>query len=313
MACDELAVYARGMKRILLAGVIAFALTGAAPRGPEIHTEDVTRFYAVYDAAGGTPTATQIQQDYLDKGTAGLAEFARLRRFSGERIAAAIAERPTLYADARRCAAVLPAVKTRLAPMLAKLGTLYPAAIFPPVTVAVGRGRTAGTANASGVMVGLESLCAVDYFNPDMEERFVHLIGHEYVHVQQPGAQVEDPNETVLRAAVMEGGAEFIGELMTGSVSYINLHEWARGREAEVERAFVAEQDQTALKSRWIYNGRGTAEWPGDLGYWVGYRIVKAYYQQARDKQAAVRDIIKMRDPKAFLAQSGWRPGMRLD
>ena len=33
MACDELAVYAGGMKRILLAGVIAFALTGAAPLG----------------------------------------------------------------------------------------------------------------------------------------------------------------------------------------------------------------------------------------------------------------------------------------
>ena len=49
----------------------------------------------------------------------------------------------------------------------------------------------------------------------------------------------------------------------------------------------------------------------GDLGYWVGYRIVKAYYQRAADKQQALREILELSDPKAFLAKSGWRPGRR--
>ena len=40
----------------------------------------------------------------------------------------------------------------------------------------------------------------------------------------------------------------------------------------------------------------------GDLGYWVGYRIVKSYYQHAADKRRAIRDILEMSDPKAFLA-----------
>jgi hypothetical protein len=53
-----------------------------------------------------------------------------------------------------------------------------------------------------------------------------------------------------------------------------------------------------------------TFEKPGDLGYWVGYRIVKAYYQHAADKQQAFREILELSDPKAFLAKSGWRPGM---
>jgi hypothetical protein len=47
-------------------------------------------------------------------------------------------------------------------------------------------------------------------------------------------------------------------------------------------------------------------------GYWVGYRIVKAYYQQASDKRRAIREILEMSDPKAFLAKSGWYPGIRL-
>ena len=59
-----------------------------------------------------------------------------------------------------------------------------------------------------------------------------------------------------------------------------------------------------------MYNGPGDAAHPGDLGYWVGYRIVKAYYARARDKHAALKAIFAMKDPKAFLAESGWRPGM---
>jgi hypothetical protein len=41
---------------------------------------------------------------------------------------------------------------------------------------------------------------------------------------------------------------------------------------------------------------------------WVGYRIVKSYYQHAPDKHQALREIFEMKDPNAFLAKSGWRP-----
>jgi uncharacterized protein YjaZ len=47
-------------------------------------------------------------------------------------------------------------------------------------------------------------------------------------------------------------------------------------------------------------------------GYWVGYRIVKSY-QHASDKRQAFREILQMTDPKAFLAKSGWYPGIHLD
>ncbi|MGH8239889.1 MAG: hypothetical protein ACREXP_23150 [Steroidobacteraceae bacterium] len=40
---------------------------------------------------------------------------------------------------------------------------------------------------------------------------------------------------------------------------------------------------RSSLFSRWANNS--TMEQGGDLGYWVGYRIVKAYYQRAADKQ----------------------------
>lgn len=308
------------MKRtvpLILTTISLFLLTAAASssakRSPEIRTGDVDRFYAIYDRAGGKPTAQQLQQDYLDKGSEGLIEFAKMRRITGERIAAANAERPALYVNARRCVEVLPAVKIRLGAALSKLDELYPAPGFPPVTLAIGRGKPVGTANASGVMIGLESLCAVDFLNPNLEDRFVHVIAHEYGHVLQPGAQVENPESTVLQASLIEGGAEFVAELISGSIGYGHLLTATRGRELELETAFVADLDKKAEGSAWLYNGVGTPERPGDLGYWVGYRIAKAYYRQAKDKKAALREIIEVSDAKAFLAKSGWRPGMELN
>jgi uncharacterized protein YjaZ len=116
----------------------------------------------------------------------------------------------------------------------------------------------------------------------------------------------------VLQASLAEGGAEFIAELISGEVSNSHVAALAKGRELEIETAFVPDEDKTDL-SKWLYNHPGTAEWPPDLGYWVGYRITKAYYQHAADKRQALREIFGMTDPKAFLARSGWRPGMRLD
>jgi hypothetical protein len=209
---------------------------------------------------------------------------------------------------------MLPAVRERLTTALTRLGELYPEAGFPPVTIAVGRGKPIGVGNAKGgVMIGLEALCAADFFTPDREDRFVTVIAHEYVHVQQPSAQIEEPGDTVLKASLIEGGAEFVTQLITGSISYGHLLAATRGAEKPLEMEFVAEQDETALGSDWLYNGLGTPERPGDLGYWVGYRIAKAHYLNASDKEAALKDIIEMRDPKALLEKSGWYPGIKLD
>ena len=69
--------------------------------------------------------------------------------------------------------------------------------------------------------------------------------------------------------------------------------------------------DSTDL-SGWLFDYRSGSDEPYDLGYWVGYRIAKAYYLQSEDRKAALRDIIELDDPKSFLARSGWTPGMPL-
>jgi len=286
------------------------AVASARPaQEPVIEVDDVYRFYALYDRTAGQPTSEQLQH-YLDAGSAGLRVFAEQRRTTGARIAEAIAKNPGTFSQARRCVEPLPRVRRRLGEALATLGRLYPEARFPPVTIAVGRGKPVGIGSpVTGVQIGLEALCATDYLNPNVEDRFVHVIAHEFVHVQQAPELSDGENLTVLEASLMEGAAEFTTELISGSVAYSHLPPLVAGRESEIETRFLRDKAKRDL-SDWL--GNGTAEKPGDFGYWVGYRITKAYYRNAPDKRRAFREILEMKDAEAFLAASGWRPGMAL-
>lgn len=280
----------------------------------EILTEDVDRFFRVYEAGAGRPTADQIQREYLDRGTAGLRHLMRVRKVTGERIAQAIVTEPELYIGARSCLPVLPRVRPRLERSFERLLELYPAAQRPPVTILVSRGRPLALAGpGDGVQVALEGMCsaaAARVLDRDVDDRFVHVIAHEYIHSQQAPALASIDDLTVLQRSLLEGIAEFAGELISGGLAHVGVAHAARGRETEIETRFAAAIDSKDL-SEWVDNT--TATEVGQLGYWVGYRIAKAYYRNARDKRAAIREMIEMTDARAFLAASGWSPGIVLN
>jgi hypothetical protein len=294
---------------VAVAGLIAGSAAAAAPLA-EVRTGDVALFYKVYDAAHGAPTARALQTGYIDAGSDGVRQFIPDRIKSADALAAKIAQDRGVYDRARACMSVLPAVKARLAGAFRKLAALDPGASFPPVTILIGRNNSGGTTGKSGVLIGLEVACRATWLQADPEQRLFHLIAHEYGHVEQfPGTGGEDlAPGSVLRQSLVEGGAELIAQLISGQVSNAHLQRWTRGRERQIDEAFLAEQDSKDL-SHWLYNGVGTPRKPGDLGYWVGYRIARAYYDHAKDKRAALMTLLALNDPKAILAASGWKPG----
>lgn len=294
----------QGMVFVAMAG----ATHAASPKGIEIITDDVTRFYEVHEAAGGRPSAGQLQRDYLDRATAGLRHLTQVRTsVTAERIAQAIATQPELYTNAMACMAALPRIRERLVVAFDKLLDLYPEAQKPPVTILVSRGKPLAIAGpGKGVQIALEAMCseiAAKVLGGNIDDRFVNVIAHEYIHVQQAP---ERPDPTVLERALVEGVAEFVGELLTGGVANVTVHASAKGRELEIERRFAADVDKRDL-SAWFDNT--TAEDVGQLGYWVGYRIAKSYYRQSSDKRAVIREMIRLADAHAFLEKSGWQPG----
>lgn len=299
---------------ILIASPVALLQAQAAERIVSarhiiVQTDDVTRFFKVLDANQGRPSADDLQHGYLDAGTDALRSFTDRRIGSMERLARAIQDKPALFAKARTCATALPSIRTRVAAAVDRLGALLPSARFPPVTVLVGRGNSGGVTTEAGVVVGLEALCNADWMQADVGDRFVHLIAHEYVHVQQPGARVDVEQPTLLYQTLLEGGAEYVAERISGQPANAHLQRWTQGRECALERAFLQDSMGTDL-SRWLYNGPGNDARRGDLGYWIGYRIAHAYVARAADTRSGVAELLDVQpgNAAALLEASGWQP-----
>jgi Predicted Zn-dependent protease (DUF2268) len=288
--------------------ILALLVCAAAPASADsfaarVRYDDVERFFRVLDAAKGRPSAQAIQRDYLDSGSTGVRDFVPYRIESAQALAETIAKEPTLFENARKCRSILPNLERRVRPSYLAFQQILPDAKLPETTILIGRGNSGGTSRPSGVLIGLEVICNASMFGDGGDAVLGHLVAHELGHTQQAYFR----GDTLLANALNEGVAEFIGELISGQVSNPQHARQVAGREGDIERAFVRDM-RGADRSRWLYNRPGSAEWPGDLGYWVGYRIAKSYFDRATDKRAAVREMLAATDPEAFLKASEWAP-----
>lgn len=274
------------------------------PLSVEISTGDVAAFYAIYDAADGRPDAEALQL-YIDGGSPGVQGFIANRIVSAENLAAVVRANRHLYDTTRECASALGGVRERVRAAFLAMKELYPEATFPTVYIVIGANNTGGTANSAALMIGLEVVCRPSQIDASpIDVRLTHLIAHEAVHALEQGFG----DGSLLSRSLGEGIAEFIGALSSGRPLNAHLFEWTQGREAELEQRF-AEAMYGSNSQAWLYNGRGTREAPGDLGYWVGYRIACAYYERASDKRRAISDLLKSTSAREIMARSGWGPG----
>ena len=53
-----------------------------------------------------------------------------------------------------------------------------------------------------------------------------------------------------------------------------------------------------------LYGTSGKDDRPNDLGYWIGYKIIEAYFNKQTDKHKAITEIINIKDPLLFLKES---------
>jgi uncharacterized protein YjaZ len=56
----------------------------------------------------------------------------------------------------------------------------------------------------------------------------------------------------------------------------------------------------------WLYGTSAKDDRPNDLGYWMGYKIVEAYYNRMENKMAAIDHILNIKDYQSFLKESGF-------
>lgn len=287
-----------------------------APSDAELSVSDVANFWAAYDAGA---SSANFQTLYLDRASAGLNDFIRVRSVTAASLAAMVSSAPRYFAAARAGSGQITSVSAQIRANYATMKSLYPATVFPTVTFLVGRFSTAGTVNNNRLLVGTEfygggPTVPVDELSPFARSN-VHpvaditgVVAHEHTHFLQSRAGARLGSGPLIEQAFYEGSADFVGEMVSGTNINAAIHAWALPREHAIWLDFKSAMSGSDV-SRWLYNqGTATADWPGDLGYFVGYRIAKAYYDRATDKTAALREILETRDPAALLVASGYNP-----
>jgi hypothetical protein len=264
------------------------------PFKAEFVTEDLPRFWAAFDAletAEGNPF-----EAYIEDGTPGLQGFIDDRIISAEALLEMVQNRKKEYTNFRD---IEQKIKTKIKetkPYFYGLKYWYPDAVFPPTYFVMGRFNSGGTSKDAGVIIGAEMQKDLD--------KLPSLVIHESIHYQQNYVPKSE-NYNLLEQSIKEGAADFLAELLTGSHINAAAHEYGEANRTNLCIEFVSKMYQDDFQD-WLYGTSGKDNRPNDLGYWIGYRIVKSYFDKAPDKKKAVYEIMNIYDFDAFLEASGF-------
>lgn len=275
---------------------------------PGVYVDDVLRFVDAWSEFSPSDSSCTTLRSYWDSAGPGLETYRRKFNVSFEDLCAAVHRAPDGYAQLVGRRSELDSIASVVEDVYSRFNQLRPLENSPSVFLVVGTGISAGSTT-----VGRNPFILLGMERNRSSAGLPWLVAHELVHTQQRypllGAMNGGPRflrGTVLRHSIAEGAADFIAELVTGRMV---RNEYAEAHEGELWKQFKADAT-TKDYGRWLYNG-GHAdrpeEVPPDLGYWVGYRITKSYYENAVDKQEALDAILSIRDFADFLRDSGYQ------
>lgn len=282
------------------------------PYAAEIVTSDIDLFWKAFEKATPDNDLIVYRDGYLRKGSTGLQEFLRLRIGSVCELADAIESHPAYYRQLKEQSLRIDSFKPQIRRSFAELKGIYPDAVFPSVYFVVGQMNSAGTLSEKGLLIGVEMFGRTDEMPLDelgnwhravlaSVDRIPYIVAHELIHYQQGPSN----DRTLLAAAIREGSADFIGELISGGQINPHLHDYGDPRERELWIEFKKEMTGTD-RSNWLYQGDKSTVRPADLGYYIGYKIAESYYRKAADKRMAINEILRIEDFSEFLEKSGY-------
>jgi len=274
------------------------------PDSAKIHTEDITLFWKVFDATSPEFDGKTFQTDYLDAGSDGLKGFIKMRIESGQNLSKTIKENLAYYNAIRSSSFSISNKIDTLQKHFRIIKSIYPPAVFPDIYFVIGAKNTGGTTFKGGLIIGAEMFGKeTENFKPRLNIDVIDLtVVHEQVHFQQN--YVSD--NTLLAQSIKEGAADFVCELVTGSHPNKSIYEYGDSHEKELWLEFKDKMNSKDW-TPWLYYTKVQSR-PKDLGYWMGYKIVKSYYDNMEDKGKAIYDILNINNFNDFLQKSGYNP-----
>jgi hypothetical protein len=287
---------------------IIFSLVFASAfsqKSAKIFTSDIDNFWVAYDSIQKTNDHTQklalIKKLYTDKGTPGLKAFMKARDYNDTVFVNIIEKYPKFLNSIRPNTLTIKTKTNEFEASIIRLKEIYPDLKEAEMYFTIGGLNSGGTVSGNKVLVGAELATGLpstdvsefqddwikEVFANQSLDNIVSLNVHEYIHTQQTGDR-----RRVLSQSIKEGACDLIAELVMNKPLERKYLSYGTAHAAEVKDLFKKEMF-TGNFANWLYNGRKKGE-SADLGYYIGYEISKSYYENAKDKKQAVKDIIEL-------------------
>lgn len=284
-----------------------------------VSDQDIVRFWQAFDAINATTDPAErlrlIQTIYIDPGTAGLHALMAARRYTAQQYVDAIVNWPQFWRSVRPLSARSQQAVASLNDDVARFRRLYPELRPASITYAIGVLRTGGTTTGDKVLIGAELALGdetvdVSELPEPLRTRLRVFFAsrpfannaqnniHEYVHTQQ-----QETQGSLAQQVLREGVAELVAELITNRKPALPVYAYGPAHDAAIRQTFLAEMRGDDY-DHWLWNSANNPFGVSDLGYYVGYRIARSYYDGARDKRRAIKELIELRydDPAAVHA-----------
>jgi uncharacterized protein YjaZ len=264
------------------------------PDSARFVTKDIDNFWIAFAAFKRDSTLNPFGVKYIDIGTEGVKGFTPNRIQNAEHLFAIVKKRRNDYEKVMANTLRISEKEKQCRSTFYALKYLYPQAKFPPVYFVMGAYNSGGASGEAGLFLGAEMQINID--------NIPYIVAHELIHFQQT---FPSNNPTLLQQSIIEGSADFIGSLISGGTINEAANKYGNTYADRLSREFVEKMNGTDYAD-WLYGTTKKDDRPNDLGYWIGYRIVEQYYNQATNKKQAIYDILNIKDYGQFLKKSGY-------
>lgn len=286
-----------------------------------IVTSDIDNFWEAYDLlANSTDSADSIQTiqtHFLDRASPEFKKYLEARpNYTAKAYYYRINRHPKFWRTIRPLTLESKNVRAKVDEIFNHFKERYPEFSSPDICFGITPISSGGTTDNNLILIGTEisavnpkfvEINEIEGFYHDIFENsdgdLFKLITHEAVHTQQNLSNLDESN--LLELAIIEGGADFLAEqiLNKPSLSKVITQYGDQNEQALKDEFFKDYQNKTKVNGTdWFY--KYDSNRPADLGYYIGYKICKSYYDNSKDKEQAFSEILEVTDFESFLKKS---------
>ncbi len=303
---NKAALFLAGMLVFLTFKSVAQPNYPRAPLEAKLVYDDLRHFVETYKKLDkNSDTLAVLKTYYFDRGSAGLKEYINRHQLSPELMRDAMVANPGRYALLPEFLANISEVKETFQGLMIAFDKVRPEAMYPPTYLLVGANRGIGQASQAGQLITVTRVV-------DNKERLRKIMVHELSHFQQAMAmggqkyvQLYSTPDNMLGLCLREGGAEFVTSLVLGDITQTEGLKYLEKDEQRLKKQFL-EDLEIQKTDFWLWESIGQKEYPKLLGYVVGYKICRQFYDQATDKSQALETILQMPNAEEFVEASGY-------